>query len=69
MAAAQNYNQLKSWIFEIVDLQNGYPRTFLKIENSKLKISCKQPPVKKLLKNFAKFGLYVEKNDFEGGPR
>ena len=39
MATPQNYNQLKSRIFENVDLQNGYrplPRRQEETENSKL---------------------------------
>ena len=45
------------------------PRTFLKIESSNVNTMFLTTSSSKLTKNFLKFCLYNEKNDFEGGPR
>ena len=45
------------------------PRTFLKIESSKINTMFLTISRKKLAKDFSKFCRYVEKIDFEGGPR
>ena len=51
-------------------MENGYPlRTVLKIESPKLNTMFLTTSPRKLTKDFLKFCLYVEKIDFEGGPR
>ena len=70
MAAPQNYNLLKSKTLENVDLQNGYPPPQAKeIEGSKFKIMLLATSPNKISKDFLKFFPYVEKIDFECGPR
>ena len=55
---------------ENVDLQNGYPhRRPEEIERSKYNTMFQTTSARKLTNNFSKFLLYVEKIDFEGGPR
>ena len=71
MAAPQNYNKLKTRTLENVDLQNGYlpPRTPEEIEGSKFNTMFLTTSANKFFRDFLKFFLYVEKIDFEGGPR
>ena len=70
MAAPQKCNLQKSRILENADLQNGYPaRRPEEIESSQLNIMFLTTSSRKLTKDFSKFCLYVEKIDFEGGPR
>ena len=69
MAAPQSYNYLESRILEEIDLQNGYRRTFLKMESSKLNTKFLITTPRKLTKDFSNCCLYIEKIDVEGGPR
>ena len=70
MAASWNYFQLKTLVFEKVELQKGYPdRVPEQIESQNKNTMFLADSPRKVLKDFWKFRLYVEKIDFDYGPR